>query len=390
MSKNGVAVAHALSLTYSRYDHMSPAGVGLAALLHVAVALALWWVSPLGRPDPAPEPIEITLEQEAKPPPPPPLEPLPPEPPPLQAAPPQPTPPIQQALPQRMGLEQPPIGTTMNPRAPLSTPQADPAAPQTPGQQAAKPEPSQEANPEPPKEIVNIESATGEPKSQSAQQEQQQAALAPPPPPTPEPQPQPTLEKALPPLEAPPPPITSREIPQPVPPPPPPPPPKPDPQPSPRAQTPPPPAPRPPAPQQPQPSSPLANAPQQHAPTQSQQQAARQAPPRFVNPADSYGQRRAQEDYLWGVVRKIAAHRYYPRGAREHSEEGLVVTLVTIARDGRLLGVSISRSSGYPTLDNAVLDVIRQAAPYPPLPNDVTGTQHTFLLPLNYKRNEAQ
>jgi TonB family protein len=87
-------------------------------------------------------------------------------------------------------------------------------------------------------------------------------------------------------------------------------------------------------------------------------------------------------------VRKIATHRYYPKSSRENSEEGLVVALVTIARDGRLLDVAISRSSGYKALDSAVLEVIRQAAPYAPLPNDVLGDRHTFVLPLNYRRND--
>ena len=66
------------------------------------------------------------------------------------------------------------------------------------------------------------------------------------------------------------------------------------------------------------------------------------------------------------------------------------MTLVTIARDGRLLDVTISRSSGYRTLDNAVLEVIRQSAPYAPLPNDVLGDRHTFVLPLNYRRTDPQ
>ena len=134
------------------------------------------------------------------------------------------------------------------------------------------------------------------------------------------------------------------------------------------------------------PSSPLSHLPQQRSPAEPQQ-ASRQAPSSsFTNPADVYGQRKAQEDYVWNVVRKIATHRYYD--SRENSEEGLVVALVTIARDGRLLDVAISRSSGSKTLDNAVLEVIRAAAPYAPLPNDVLGDRHTFVLPLNYRRND--
>ncbi len=77
-------------------------------------------------------------------------------------------------------------------------------------------------------------------------------------------------------------------------------------------------------------------------------------------------------------------HRLY---VRENSDEGLVVALVTIARDGRLLDAAISRSSGSKTLDKATLDVIHSAGPYAPLPNDVLGDRHTFVVPLNYRRN---
>ena len=116
----------------------------------------------------------------------------------------------------------------------------------------------------------------------------------------------------------------------------------------------------------------------------------RQAPSTFVNPADTYGQRKAQEEYVWGVIRRISQLRYYPKGMRESSEYGTVVALVTIARDGRLIDVSVSRSSGYRNLDSALLEIVRQAAPYAPLPNDVTGDRHTFVVPLNYKRNDSQ
>jgi periplasmic protein TonB len=375
-------VAHDVSLTYLRFDHMSPAGVALAALLHGAVAFALWWASPLHPLDQLPDAIEITMEQEAQPPPPP--EPPPPETPPAQAATPPPPPPVQQTPPARMGLR-PPIGTTMDQRAPLSPPPPDTTTPEKPveaptAQETAKPESAKEAAaPDPPKEIVKVEppkeSATAEPAQEQQEKQQQQAALAPQPP-------APNLENALPPVEAPPPPVTSREIPALAPPPPP----KPAPQPAPRAPTPPPPAPRAQTPQQQLAPSPL-HPPQPHAPTEPQQ-AARPAPSPLTNPADQYGQRKAQEDYLWQVVRKIAQHRYYPKSSRENSEEGLVVTLVTIARDGRLLDVTISRSSGFRTLDNAVLEVIRAAAPYAPLPNDVLGDRHTFVLPLNYRRTD--
>ena len=362
-------MAHDVSLTYTRFDHMSPTAVGLATLLHVSVAAAFWWISPLHHADQTPDAIEITMEQEVQPPPPAPDPPVPE--PPVAQAPPPPPPPVQQQTPPRLGLRGEPIGTTMDPRAMLSAPQAAPK-PEKPAEQppeAAKPEP---AKPEPAKPEAAPEPAKEPPP-------QQQAALAPQPPPPP---PQPLLEKVLPPVEAPPPPVTSREIPRPAPPPPPP---KPPPQPAQRAPAP-PPAARPPVAQHQPPSSPLSHLPQQHTPDS--QQAARQTPSPFVNPAEAYGDRKVQEDYLWGVVRKISQHRYYPKSSRENSEEGVVVARITVSREGRLIDVAVARSSGYPTLDNALIEVIRQAAPYPPLPSDMSGDRHTFLLPLNYRRTD--
>jgi TonB family protein len=374
---------------------MPPAAVALAALLHVVAAAALL-AAPLRDAEPTLDVIEVSMEQEpATPPEPKPPEPKPPEPP-LQMAAPAPPPPapVPQQPPPRMGLRSPPIGTSMDPRAPLTAPQVGAAEPETPARAPTGQDPTrtqearEEAKPEPPQEIVKVAPPQEEPVKSEPVAEQQLAALAPQPPsPTPV---LPKLENALPPVEAPPPPVSAREIPA-VAPPPPPPPPTPAPQPAPRPQALPPPAPHAQTPQQQLAPSPLhpPPQPQQRVPDHDQQ-ASRSAPSTFVNPADAYGQRKSQEDYLWGVVRKISQHRYYPKSSRDNSEEGMVVTLVTIARDGRLLGVTISRSSGYRNLDNAVLEVIRQAAPYPPLPNDLVGDRHTFVLPLNYKRTDPQ
>jgi hypothetical protein len=68
-------VAHALSVSSHRSDHLSPFALALAVLLHAAVAAALWWMM-VSRPfqPPAEDPVEVTFEQpkppEPKPPPP--------------------------------------------------------------------------------------------------------------------------------------------------------------------------------------------------------------------------------------------------------------------------------------------------------------------------------
>lgn len=186
------------------------------------------------------------------------------------------------------------------------------------------------------------------------------------------------LEQALPPLDAPPPPpLSAQDFPKLAPPPPPPkapPPPQ-------RAQTPPPP------PQQRQPlqPSPLAGGQQQRPPADSQS-ASRTAPAPLTNPASQYGQRKAEEDYLWRVAQKLSQHQQFVRNVT--TESGSVVMRLTIARDGTLIDVGMFQSSGLPALDAIALNMIRQAAPYPPLPADITGARQNFLLPLQFRRSD--
>lgn len=66
------------------------------------------------------------------------------------------------------------------------------------------------------------------------------------------------------------------------------------------------------------------------------------------------------------------------------------MTRVTIARDGRLMNAVIEKSSGLASLDAGVMETIRKASPYPPLPGDIPGASHTFLLPVSFKYNEQR
>jgi TonB family protein len=321
-------LAHAVSASYLRSDRMSPAAVLLAILLHVLVVAAIWWLSK-DRFDfsPGEDVVEVTLEQPApEPEPPPPPTPIP------QAAPP---PPID-------GLR-PPAEITAD--KPTQVPQAEVST----------------APPAPAPPPLREEAATP------------LAALLPPPPselPTPSPQPQPAPQPSTE-IPAPSPaqlPPTPAELAKPAPQPPPqpapkveqhalvaPPAPKPETRPSPLTMT---PQRRPPA------APPAAEAPSQHS---------------FVNPADSYNRARVSDNYLWQVARKLSGYQYYTRTT---ATEGLTVVRVVIARNGRLLDVTIVRSSGVPEFDQGVLAGVRSGSPYSPLPSDIKGDSATFTLPL--------
>ncbi len=78
------------------------------------------------------------------------------------------------------------------------------------------------------------------------------------------------------------------------------------------------------------------------------------------------------------LQRRIKMNWDPPKG----NESKRVVLLFKIARDGRLLSVSVYRSSGLASADNAALNAVRATAPFRPLPANFRGSsvdiQFTF------------
>lgn len=75
-------------------------------------------------------------------------------------------------------------------------------------------------------------------------------------------------------------------------------------------------------------------------------------------------------DLLAQIHRQIEQARRYPHWAREAHYEGDVRVSFELDRTGRLESASVIRSSGHRLLDEAALDAIRRAAPYPSLERD--------------------
>lgn len=68
--------------------------------------------------------------------------------------------------------------------------------------------------------------------------------------------------------------------------------------------------------------------------------------------------------YMRDLQQRIKRNWDPPKG----EESRRVVLLFTIARDGRLLGVSVSKSSGLQSADRAALNAVKLTAPFRPLP----------------------
>ncbi|MBS0527200.1 MAG: energy transducer TonB [Proteobacteria bacterium] len=346
-------MAHAITASSSRYDHMSPVAAALAAVLHVATALALFLVSPLNRHDvDVDNAIDVTIEQ-PKPPEPPPQEAVkptpPPQPPAVQPAPPPPPPAAQARRPEPKLQPQP------TPKEQIGLPPETPVEPDA-KKTEAKPAPVAEARlepkPEPPPEPKL------EPKPEAA------AHLAEPAPPPVEAKP---LEKVLPPVEQPAAPLTMRDFVKALP--------------RPPASPPSPPAHHTPPPQQ-HPQQPQPSPLSQRSPPTEQRQASVSA---FQNPADAYNHAREHDDYLVGIARRMSQYRFVPQSMKGLNAQGVVVLSLVVARDGRLLNSSIARSSGNRTMDVAVLETAQKAAPYGPLPPAISGNSATFTLSVPYR-----
>lgn len=79
---------------------------------------------------------------------------------------------------------------------------------------------------------------------------------------------------------------------------------------------------------------------------------------------------------LW---RLIDANR--PRGV---NMKGAAVILFRLSADGTLEAAQVSRTSGNILLDKIALRSVRQAAPFPRPPGDLSVTALTFEIPINF------
>ena len=74
------------------------------------------------------------------------------------------------------------------------------------------------------------------------------------------------------------------------------------------------------------------------------------------------------------LMSHLERRKRYPSAARSNREEGTVYVRFRIDNSGNVLSVSLSRSSGYPTLDSAVIEMVRAASPVPAPPEGVNKT----------------
>ncbi len=83
-----------------------------------------------------------------------------------------------------------------------------------------------------------------------------------------------------------------------------------------------------------------------------------------------------------GIRRAIERKKQYPRGGRAN---GTVKLRVTVAPQGRLIGVKVLASSGDAALDQAAVRAVQKAR-LPKAPKGLTKASYPFNLPISFKR----
>jgi len=89
--------------------------------------------------------------------------------------------------------------------------------------------------------------------------------------------------------------------------------------------------------------------------------------------------------YIARVRTKIEQRKYYPSSSRRMKEEGTVTVSFLLTPTGDLVTLSVAASSGFPDLDDAALDAVRNASPYPAFPSALKTTSLALRVPITFE-----
>lgn len=93
----------------------------------------------------------------------------------------------------------------------------------------------------------------------------------------------------------------------------------------------------------------------------------------------------AVSNYPGKVAAKLRRALKYPRSAVS-SAGGEAQVAFTVLADGSATGIRVVSSSGSPVLDQAAMDAVRKAAPFPPIPEEAGRRQWPFSVPVLFRR----
>ena len=105
---------------------------------------------------------------------------------------------------------------------------------------------------------------------------------------------------------------------------------------------------------------------------------------------ETVGDRGAHRGYLRKVLERIARFKRYPRAARRDGVVGKVTVRFIILADGNLQSWQLVGSSGDSRLDQAALDMLSRASPFPPIPRSLGMGKLELSLPVQFSLSQKR
>jgi protein TonB len=94
----------------------------------------------------------------------------------------------------------------------------------------------------------------------------------------------------------------------------------------------------------------------------------------------------AVSNYPGQIVSKLRRSLRYPAEARRNRVTGEVHVSFVVSANGSTDRIRVVRSSGSPALDQAALETVRRAAPFPAIPREAGRESWAFTVPLAFAR----
>ncbi len=94
----------------------------------------------------------------------------------------------------------------------------------------------------------------------------------------------------------------------------------------------------------------------------------------------------AVSNYPGKVRARLTRALRYPSEARRGGIKGDAQVRFTVRADGQVASIALARSTGSPILDEAALEAVRRAAPFPKIPEGAGRDSWAFTIPLGFSR----
>ncbi len=104
------------------------------------------------------------------------------------------------------------------------------------------------------------------------------------------------------------------------------------------------------------------------------------------NYASSENDLSIKQTYEYQLLEWLERHKKYPDIARRRGQQGTVTFEFAINAEGKLLSYKIIKPAKYSALNKAVVRMIKQASPLPPVPMDIRNDRdiYSYTIPIHF------